>query len=1578
MRETIFRILVVFIGMIYASSHDSSFVAKRRLFYESWNVKLALSNDDVQVQIHPPSGRFTIGTTDGRPLLYGFPYGGGTSHIHFNVDGVIKGAYNTTSPEHPDPAPMITSPHLVSGSAVCVWEYGGVRFKQTLRPVYIWRNALIKIEYEITNVDVIPHNAGILLFFDTMIGSNDMAPISTPFGYSANELQFLAPAIPSFWQAFELSPFQPAEFLMGFGILFGGSSTPPDMLICGDYWNYRGAFWDVSFAGGTFNDSAVIMRWGTYTLAPSETKHIVTYYGKGNCQNLSGMISISITSPEQILPYGCGGYDPDTFFVNLLASVTDTLTDCTLRLTLPDFLTSLSPLDTSGLTLSPGVVYHFAWQVVVNSPFNILRTGDIVAEVTPPIGSPVSISRPIEILPGSIEPPLVINIESHSSILYGASSRWRWLIHDEDGVIRDDITVRLDGIPIPYFWYGETLEARITSAPLGTHTLTLSSVSDSGGCFTLPITYNFDIIAPDVRTSLISPQQGVYWSCEEDTAIIYLSGIIVDNIYCDAFPLSIYDVRADTYFVPLPTLFDGMHNITVMGRVCERDTAIQWSFTTDFSPPRVQSSPVILTLTSPSDVISFAITDDLAGVDWSSVQATLSTGYDSVVLSHGSPGFSISGEIVQVVPGNSGLIFSGCDTLSIRIFVKDLANGCGNNTVDTTMQNILIPCTSPVASIVSPLGPFSCETLFFSARVIDADGISWDSIWIRINDETLPRDELRISEDTIFASVLMSSYPDGYVTFEIGGIYDVWRNSLDTSFSFLLDRTPPRISSIEPLPESNLTGTENINIQIQETGTGLDTLSFYAIVENETIRIGSGCIYDGSQITILPSTWLSEVSEDERIRICVYMRDMIVECVPNLLDICWEYNITQHPTVISMLSPTPNCWLGCADQLFRSIVIDLDGIEWSSARVLCNEIPVEFVNSGDTINFTLELDEFSNNSQITVNILISDSLGFHAETSFTYFIDREAPLIVPLIPWGTMLSPNYSPVSFTVEDNLSGVNVNSITITIDDVSFSLSDTAAVELSGNTLKFFPEHSGLTISGYTEFEISAKDNTLGCPNMTTIRGNYNFAEPQIWWNILSPVGVSACPDVLVKVSVNSQVSLDFSEIYATCNGQRVDVSYIADTVIAEISSSILNNGVNTVMFTGFRALGTTTSDTIYVPLVFDNLPPVITPIYPLAGQNVLQGTPAVLIISDDISGVDRNNVYVSFNELQADTISWRGDTLIAVPPRNISGNVEFCVNAHDIPQYCAPNSSRICWNYSIIGDAPTISVIEPPIGAFTHNRRQRISWRIIDPNGIEYQSLWTQIDGNRYDITSSELNYADGILTFTPSADYSDGDTIKWSVNALNVLGFESMNFGSFICDFSPPTVSSPSPTGVITSEPSEISVDITDNGVGVDPASITFNIGELTIGFDNYALTYEYPRAILNLHNANIHLSRGDSVSVCISASDINTGLGTPNSCDNFCFSFLLTTSECRVGPNPFTPNNDGINDIVELFAPTDKQFETKIFTLNGSIIWKSTDYGVSRWNGIDINGHPAPIGTYLYTISQEGKTICKGFIVLAR
>lgn len=70
-------------------------------------------------------------------------------------------------------------------------------------------------------------------------------------------------------------------------------------------------------------------------------------------------------------------------------------------------------------------------------------------------------------------------------------------------------------------------------------------------------------------------------------------------------------------------------------------------------------------------------------------------------------------------------------------------------------------------------------------------------------------------------------------------------------------------------------------------------------------------------------------------------------------------------------------------------------------------------------------------------------------------------------------------------------------------------------------------------------------------------------------------------------------------------------------------------------------------------------------------------------------------------------------------------------------------------------------------------------------------------------------------------------------------------------------------------------------------------------------------------------------------------------------------------PNVFTPNGDGVNDVLKVTAENVREYTLKIYNRGGVVVFETRDKD-KVWEGQDPSGKPLPTGVYFYQIMAVG------------
>ncbi len=172
-----------------------------------------------------------------------------------------------------------------------VWQFNEIQAIQRVRLVNsTWSvnraEDTILLQYVLINTDATrTQNVGLRILLDTMLGSDDGAPIRVPYyrNYNmTNEVSFDFPTIPPWWTAMGRDP-QTGEIIFSAqGTIKGYDATVPDKFVIANWHDWEESSWDYDAKkDNPIKDSSVMMWWNPRDIAPGDSLVINTYYGLG-------------------------------------------------------------------------------------------------------------------------------------------------------------------------------------------------------------------------------------------------------------------------------------------------------------------------------------------------------------------------------------------------------------------------------------------------------------------------------------------------------------------------------------------------------------------------------------------------------------------------------------------------------------------------------------------------------------------------------------------------------------------------------------------------------------------------------------------------------------------------------------------------------------------------------------------------------------------------------------------------------------------------------------------------------------------------------------------------------------------------------------------------------------------------------------------------------------------------------------------------------------------------------------------------------------------------------------------------
>ncbi|MBI3945584.1 MAG: hypothetical protein HY321_06680 [Armatimonadetes bacterium] len=300
-----------------------------------------IANEFVRVVVNPgpkEAGRFSIGTTGGDPsrpasarqhLIFGgtAPW---TSFTTLFLDGasyVFGGPTHRRAGRNARCGEAVGSPRVTATSVTHTVRLADIEVTQELSLVRGPSTRMldtVRIAYHLTNRGAAAHQVGLRVMLDTMLGTNDGAPVRAGAEAITAPGALAGKAVPDYWQAFD-SIADPG--VISQGSLRGADLTPPDQILFADWGTLADDPWvpplapDQSFIrkGEADPDTATALVWNPEPLAPGTSRTLSTAYGIGGVTLRPGKLALGLTAPsaalflhERTQPFTVAGYLENT------------------------------------------------------------------------------------------------------------------------------------------------------------------------------------------------------------------------------------------------------------------------------------------------------------------------------------------------------------------------------------------------------------------------------------------------------------------------------------------------------------------------------------------------------------------------------------------------------------------------------------------------------------------------------------------------------------------------------------------------------------------------------------------------------------------------------------------------------------------------------------------------------------------------------------------------------------------------------------------------------------------------------------------------------------------------------------------------------------------------------------------------------------------------------------------------------------------------------------------------------------------------------------------------------------------
>jgi len=535
--------------------------------------------------------------------------------------------------------------------------------------------------------------------------------------------------------------------------------------------------------------------------------------------------------------------------------------------------------------------------------------------------------------------------------------------------------------------------------------------------------------------------------------------------------------------------------------------------------------------------------------------------------------------------------------------------------------------------------------------------------------------------------------------------------------------------------------------------------------------------------------------------------------------------------------------------IVESVSYDIDstGLEFEPSTSELHFTPSEFWTDGDTIEVIL----YSAEDSMGHDLAMPYSFSFYVDTLPPDTAFAEPEVGIAIHPGPIWVMAGIVDVGAGVVDSTIGISINGVWHDVGDLGVSWVDDTLIYngfITGDTL-FAAETLEVCVRGADDIDVCDPNWMNRCWEYIAT-SNGPVATPVF----PSSGTVISCMDSLVVFEVfdTDGDQLDYTSFVVVVND---DTSSGWPTIHHyDDSDSLLyiNPGTAPPAPPGTRDHGDTLivtliecNDVYRSPLaapltiwfVLDSTGPVIISGVPSLGGSVPPGTPDMgFSCADTFAGIDHGigeiaigpyvyeigtDIFFIDDSLEFPTSAYSADTSF------FDGDtIHIIITLYDSAQYCGPNVTIIDWWFIVGVSPPVLTNLSPPDGAISSCPFGNIIIYTDDVDGFDYDHTGINVNGIDYDATlSPEINVHGDTLLFNADTAFTHGSVVTYYPFGEDIHGTpaEFADTFSFTIDTEPPVATGylPIPNDSITDWEASIHIELADDLAGLaDSAALS--------------------------------------------------------------------------------------------------------------------------------------------------------------
>ncbi len=433
-------------------------------------------------------------------------------------------------------------------------------------------------------------------------------------------------------------------------------------------------------------------------------------------------------------------------------------------------------------------------------------------------------------------------------------------------------------------------------------------------------------------------------------------------------------------------------------------------------------------------------------------------------------------------------MYSGGDSVRACIEVADSPDLCAAN--DTIYCWVFyLEAGGPVPNAIRPLNNriSACADEYIEFTLIDDNGIIDTSLHFYVvrssarsdtaflshadfgSTVTYNYEPLPLHMATVRYTPVMPFFDPETVYVCVTACLDSVLNPMSPSpycWRFFMDRTTPVVWRERPMDmEIVRTRTPDISFRLWDFISGIDSVDVSFVVNGRMFTFSDPCV------TINPAESLITISTDcagmsfsggVLFTVSVIARESPDYCAPYVLYHVWSFMIEPGGPNASIVRPMPGDTSSCVEEYIAIHLCDSTGVDTSTIQIRVNGVTISWGDPRLSYDYPTCMlyfvpdPLFGDLDTISAELIRADDfLGNPLEDplSWVFYMDRVPPRIFNTLPTGSTANP--SPLmSFNLTDISSGINPDSVRITVDGITYDLTSPSFVRMGDSLFRYDP--------------------------------------------------------------------------------------------------------------------------------------------------------------------------------------------------------------------------------------------------------------------------------------------------------------------------------------------------------------------------------------------------------------------------------------------------------------------------------------------------------------------------------------------